>query len=228
MPVGGALHTQAGALKTTRGAVGLGENIVVIDDFEDTPILDDWTAVGSGDHAATTTSAQVWNGSQALESTGFDQTYLAVGGDRQYAKGEGTLYFHFRAGTGDSIAPWFRFGAADNNNSYYVVADSDSGVVAIAKETSGTTATLTENTTVTITGEDWHEAAITWDDGTLGGSNGDITYTLTNLDTATEVDTLSANDTTSALQTNVYPGLVTQGFATGEAQYTDYIVKAVA
>lgn len=197
----------------------------VIDDFEDTPILGDWTNVG-GDESATTNSRYIQSGSQAVLFSAFEDVYLANDSGRNYAKGEGDLFIYRNNASGATDQSWYRFGAQDNANSYFVDVDSNNSEFRIAKEVSGTTTELAANTSLTIPGDDMVEVKVTWDDGTLGGSDGDITARLRNVATDTVLDTLTTNDTESTLQDNVYVGLVAQGMT--DVVGVDWISKEVA
>ena len=221
----GVRQTEAGVVQTEAGVAQTElASRVEIDDFEDTPILGDWNNVDTGDSDATTASRYVQNGSQAVLFTGFEQVYLQNDSGRNYTKGEGTLYFYRNNASGGTDQSWYRFGAVDNNNSYFVDVDSNADELRIVKEVSGSTTTLASTTSLTIPGDDMVEIAVDWQDDGSGGS--DITVSLTNITTSSAIDTLSATDGESSLKDNVYVGVVPQGIS--DSLGIDWISKEVA
>ncbi|AUV81245.1 hypothetical protein C2R22_05870 [Salinigranum rubrum] len=198
---------------------------VTIDSFEDQDLAE-YTNVDGGDWTFVT--SPVRNGTFAAQIDGFNEIYSLPGDGlpAYYGRGNGTLRVSVRSdgNASPTAIPWFRFGAADNANSYYVRLDFSTGDVGLNKEVTGSTSTIA-NTSITVSDGEWYEYEIIWDDGTLGGSVGDLTLTVTRVSDATELTTLTSNDTDAALESNEGIGFVGQQFASGEAVTWDAITK---
>lgn len=89
----------------------------------------------------------------------------------------------------------FGFGVQTNDsNRYYVQINVDGGSTSIWED--GADDRIAVDFSTDYDANTHYSVEITWDDGTLGGSAGDLTVVVTDEDAGTEVTTISANDTT--------------------------------
>ena len=205
------------------GGGGGGPSATVIDSFEDQS-LSEYSGADQGDWSFAT--SPVYDGSYSLQTGGgsiLDDIYSTSGLANYYAKGDGTLKLYVRWNTVDGV-PFFRFCAADNNNSYFIRFDTQNSDISVERESSGSTTEL-DAAAVTWTAGVWYEVAITYDDGTLGGADGDISVTLTEDPdgSATQAATLSANDLEHDANSGI--GFLQQSYGSGNYTYFDYVHK---
>lgn len=129
--------------------------------------------------------------------------------DNYVAKGtvfQCKVRFGYDAG-GATIQSGILFGVQDGNNFYEIRAENGDNDFQLNVTDAGSTSALATDTNSPLS----HAAGdakvytieVTWDDGTLGGSDNDITCELLNADKSTTYSTISANDSTHATQTGV-------------------------
>jgi len=137
------------------------------------------------------------------------------------SKGE-VVHVYFRQDAlGDELE--VRFGLEDDDNHYLVQIGDD--FARLRKRVAGSLTTLEGEFGFGWPAGTWCRLEITWDDGTLGGVDGDISLDVysgaTGSNDGTLVGSLSANDTDGALQGNTGIGAYTGG-GTTSTFYLDY------
>jgi hypothetical protein len=113
------------------------------------------------------------------------------------------------------------FGAADENNHYRAWTNNvgSSGGLFIQKVDGGSVTDLATDFSVSYTAGQWFRIRVVWDDGTLGGSDNDLTATLFDTTDGSQVAEISANDATFA--TNDGVGLYWNQKTAGETFLAD-------
>lgn len=198
----------------------------VVDNFEDSG-LSEYTE-DTGDF--TVQNSTVYNGSQALQgdNTGGPAQIVSTSGLPAYfAKGEkADVYVRTTAvGTTDTLRGAFLFGASDSNNCYLIDPkfdlDNDFGLDVIS---SGTPTELDlDYVSNNYKPDTWYRIRVVWDDGTLGGSDNDITATIYESGDSTPLASVTANDSTHSSNDGI--GFEARTAATGENVFWDYVNK---
>lgn len=204
-----------------------------VDDFEDQD-LSEWTAelgVVSDWSYASETEVPVPSGTYALKTNpGNADCYLySNSGDGlpNYISKGSRFRVYFR--TQDATANhnyFFIFGHQDIDNRYSVEIRWGPQRVELEKHISGIASHIAPAVTgVSWESNQWYVLTVTWDNGTLGGVNGDITAVVNEYDVAsatigTEIASVTGNDTSPELQNNT--GVALYSYTpNGVAQYID-------
>lgn len=175
----------------------------LIDSFEDGDI-----AEYSGDTAdyAVTSEANVPPsavfGANVLEctTTASVTIYSTTGLSYYFPKGHiASAFVYLPSGSGDVTV---LFGVSSATSWYGFEVDLANGELALEVDD-----TPVDSVAVTVPADQWIECEITWDDGSLGGVDNDITCTAYDYSTSTgrgaSIGTVAANDSTHATDTGI-------------------------
>lgn len=179
-------------------------NVVILDGSSDTTTIDDFEDADiveySGDTGNFTVDSQlVETGSYALRTTtNWRQNIRSTSGLPNYPqKGQ---VFEWYTAVGSITGGWqrlyFQFGmqSTTGDNEYYVRHNIETNEIVILRSDAGSNATLNSAATgLSPSADTWIRNEITWDDGTLGGSDGDITYLIENTGTGNTASVTTNN-----------------------------------
>jgi hypothetical protein len=196
--VDGVVEAGNGIAQTT--TTGIGE---VIDSFADSDISEysgETSYFSVVDEANVTPDAI--DGSTLLESSATGRRIYSTSGlANYYAKGDGTLVLYYYVDGGpDNVEFRPQYGLADGDN-HYEIRVSDGGPFDILLFENGSFSSTVADTSnyPSLSADTWYRIELTWDDGTLGGSDNDHTVTLFEDATDTQLGgTPSGNDGTLA------------------------------
>ena len=118
------------------------------------------------------------------------------------------------SGSGDS---GIYFGLQDIDNTYFIQLRPYDDFLNLSVKDAGVTTELAQATDIGLARGNWYQVHFTWDDGSFGGTAGDITVTVED-ETGTQVASITANDTT---YTQGGVGLWAAA-GTGNAMYFDH------
>jgi hypothetical protein len=194
----GVRQTQTGAVLTSGGvAQTVVASKAVIDSFEDQD-LSEYT--GETADYSFSTSPTPQDGSYILSGDTNGRILSQSGLDNYFAKGNRARgYLHLDL----DIRAYFYFGVADGNSNYFTYIDSNNDQAVINKTTDANGVEGLAFTNVTPPTGDWIEVTVTWDDGTLGGADNDITVEYVDTTDGSTITTLSANDADHATATGI-------------------------
>lgn len=198
------------------GIINEAEGPPIIDDFEDGDISEYsvYNPPNTGDGMEvideSTVSFSAVNGSKMAlfdAGEGDNPFYYSHPGDglpNYFPKGkEVTLYFRKEVATRTDVS--FCFGVeegSDNtsgNNHYRATLQWDAFYGAVLENrNAGSTSAMVNNSNHDLNNGVWYEVVVRWDDGTLGGSDNDITMTVYEGIGGTEVMQLNANNSDHA------------------------------
>jgi len=143
------------------------------------------------------------DGSNVLEvadsgSVSYIYSLPGDGLDNYFSKGNTATFYMRQESTTDNRVS-FLFGVEDEQNSYWATLQWNRfyGAKIEVQDSSGST-TLANNSNHDLNASTWYELEVTWDDGTLGGSDNDITLNVSEGIDGPTVMTLSVNDSTHA------------------------------
>lgn len=213
---GGATETQTIELHiVSQTAAG------IIDSFEDGDISEYSGATADftvSDQANVTPNAI--DGSMLLESLSQGEINSTSGLANYFSKGEIAHVYCYGAGLVTNAKTSYTFwGSSDTALDGYSLQfrESAGANVRLLEWTSGTAGAL-DTANPTLADDTWYRFEITWDDGSLGGVDNDITVDIYD-DTETLIATVSGNDATHATNTGI-------GFRSAEAGwFWDYYHK---
>lgn len=182
---------------------------VTIDNFDD-GLDSGWS--GDTTEFATDTST-VWEGAgSATTSTAntLVDIYSTSGLPNYFPKGNVQSVFSLAQAIGAS-GPTYQvwFGLSDTQNYYLAELAYDTGDIRLVRVepdgSGGTAGTEIASATAAFspTSGTWYELRVTWDDGTLGGADNDITVDYRDAAADSSLATLSGNDSTHATNTGV-------------------------
>lgn len=194
----------------------------IVDDYEDQN-LDEYSFSAANSYAIETGSPISDTASLRRDGsadTGYEFAVSTSGLDNYVSKGstfQAKMRYPVDSSSSGASQGGLLFAGADTDNWYggrYDAVDDDLNVV--KHTSSGGQSTIATTNTVTggsYTAGDVVILEVVWDDGTLGGSDNDITVTLYNSDKTTEHGSASANDSAHATNT----GVGAQGYADADA-----------
>lgn len=195
-----------GLIQTTAsGLVGHGLTTTIVEDWEDsTEPSSEWSG-DTGQFSAQSTVVDA--GSQALElnSSVNDGTIYKIvstsGLPNYFPKGNIAEYF-VRSDVANDGTNRFRaypaFGASGTSTQYNVFCAFDnqpSGSLKLQVQDGGAPTQL-DGVSMAWSADTWYRIEITWDDGTLGGADNDITADVYQMGSSTIEASVSANDST--------------------------------
>lgn len=169
-----------------------------IDSFEDQSTSEYSGSTGEFDIVDPTTLGTSWSapdGTYVLRNQAgqaFSRIYSTSGSglNSYFSKGnEGKVAVRATATNGEATT---LFGLADFNDYYLATVDFDAGELRFEKRVSGTLSTIATDATGTPSADTTGTVTITWDDGTLGGADNDVT--LEYAEGGSTIATVSAND----------------------------------
>jgi hypothetical protein len=182
----------------------------IVDSFEDGDIdeytaasgaLSDWAVVDESN-----LSFSAWDGSKVLEITsdsGPSELISTSGLDNYFGKGAVAEAF-VRATFDDASEVGPLFGVADANNYYQVELKFSTDELSLDSVSSGSSSNLAYNGSLSALPDgSWVKIKLTWDDGTLGGSDNDITVDIIDPSDGSTYGSVSANNSDHASQTGV-------------------------
>jgi hypothetical protein len=182
---------------------GSGSSAQSIDSFEDQDLSEYSGDAGSFDiEAEGNVTPNAVDGTYLLESTGTSniQIISTSGLANYFPKGTIAKVYVYSTTNGDIAR--LRFAVQDSGSFYRVELRFNSGDFTLTKLDSFSATTLATDSQAYSTGQ-WYTVQITRDDGTLGGSDNDITAELLDGIDGTSVNTLSANDSTFATEDGI-------------------------
>lgn len=215
---GGSTETQTIELHIVSQTTG-----TIIDSFEDGDLAEYTGATGSftvADEANVTPSAI--NGTLLLESTGSAAEINSTAGLNNYfAKGEVAYVYVYGENLVTNVkASYTYWGSSSTELDGYGLNIRESGGANIRlMEWSSGASNIIDTANPTLTDNIWYRLEITWDDGTLGGADNDMTVDVYEHGTNTLIATVTGNNSVHAANTGI-------GFRSQEAGwYWDYYHK---
>ena len=199
-------------------------SVTVIDDFESGSLSADYTS-NTGEFSVTNAITPE-NGVYCLENpdTSFSRIEAVDGVDGvAFTKGE-TAKLYVRSSDGEDGVGRFLFGVQDSNSYYYAGVQFANERLFLARVDNGAVTQLDApySSSIFIDGGEWYEIEVVWDDGTLGGSDNDITFTLYDGAGGAVIAQATANDSTYSAENGV--GFVGTNQASATV-YFDYLHK---
>lgn len=177
----------------------------IIDSFEDGDIAE---YVNGTDNFQVVDEANVTpaaiDGTMLLEATSQGEINSTSGLDNYFSKGETAhVYVYGDTLATDSMLSYTFFGSSSTALDGYALSLTDwSGEnVRLIEYTDGSSNIL-DTANPSVSDATWYRLEITWDDGSLGGSDNDITVDVYD-DTDTNIATVSANDSTHATNSGI-------------------------
>lgn len=199
----------------------LGSDAVIVEDFEDSSPLGEYSGSTGG---WSIVNSPVYEGSNAAATSEDYKRIYDTDHANSPSQGE-TFSVRHRSdtgGNGNYHMLWVMFGVQSSNTYYQVRAGYDSVGLQLYRWDSGSSNWLAGNSTSVHSINEWNYFDVTWDDGTLGGSQGDIT--VDGYDSADNaVVSISANDTNYASGGIGYEANVDTN--NSGTLYTDYYIK---
>lgn len=180
------------------------DEVTIVDDFEDGN-LNEYSG-DTGDYVITTNNP--WNGTNRLElerdgSNVFSDIESTSGLNAYPSKGtKWTVFVLCTVDPSDNMFSRTLFGLIDNSNAFQVQVGWHNDTFGISSRGGGS---LSESTTASsaLSSNTWHRIEVTWDDGTLGGSDNDITAELFEEDSETALASVSGNESEYADETGI-------------------------
>ena len=180
-----------------------------VDNFDDQDLSEYSGQTGSYSFDTSTPYAGAASLQRTSTSGGYEQMASTSGLDNYISKGstfQAKVRSQVNAGSADTSQMAIGWGAADTGNYYQARWEADDDQFFLVRRESSVYNNLDTAGTVTggsYTAGDWLTIEVTWDDGTLGGSDNDMTAKLMSDDKNTTHVTLTANDSTFASNTGV-------------------------
>jgi len=164
-----------------------------------------------------------------LSSSGGTVTYMysnpGDGLDNYFAKGQEITVYVRQVDNLNRSDIRIAFGMTDSGDYYAADIQWDAFfALRVLKRENSSTVDLANNSAYDLKIDQWYEVVITWDDGTLGGSDNDITISIREGVGGNEVLSSTVNDSTFA---NV-SGIGFLGDRQNEVIYVDYEHLSIA
>lgn len=177
-----------------------------IDSFEDQDLSEYSGDTGSFNFSDIQTDFSISpvDGTYVLQSDQdgqFNEIVSTSGLENYFSKGDvAKCYIRFDQSSADQdYEAQIRFGASGVDDHYNVEFNAYNGDIILRKEVTGTTSGLSRLDNVGIDTGFWYEVKITWDDGTLGGSDNDITVEISDFSDGSSIGTIGpVNDSSHA------------------------------
>lgn len=196
----------------------------VIDDFEDQDLAG-WSGSTDEYSFAGSTTVPVPHGSWVLQADPgtFSSVISSTSGLPAYPSKGDRFRAYFRTPDATASISMFQgFGYVDLDNTYKAKLRWGADKLELISTTGGV-GTIIASTSVAWASNQWYALTVTWDDGTLGGADNDITIDVDEYDPATDGYThlteIGANDATHATNTGVFLSAYTPD---GITQYVDH------
>lgn len=179
----------------------------IIDDFERSTLdhyVGDTTGFEIRDESTVTPNAI--NGTRLLECIQTVEEINSTSGLANYfSKGETAIvYVYGETLVTNAESAFTFFGSSSTTLDGYAVDVRESGGANIRLlEWSSGSSNILDTSDPTLADATWYRLEITWDDGSLGGADNDITVNVYEHDTDTNIATVSANDATHATNTGI-------------------------
>jgi hypothetical protein len=157
-----------------------GSGVTIVDSFEDQDLAE-YTGASTSDSGKSIVTSPVLDGTYALELTSFESGMYSVPGDGLNAyPTKGDVFNLIQQTTGSVNGRWrLYFGLeTGTDETYEVEFDLDNSTFSLNSVVGGSRSTLVSATSVPYATGTWYAGRVTWDDGTLGGSDNDITVEL--------------------------------------------------
>lgn len=196
---------------------------VVVEDWEDDSPLSEWSG-STGD--VTIQTGTVHNGSNAAQfgdgATGFIEIdSLAGNGLGAYPQKGDIFKLYVRVTSATAGNNRIKYGAADTDNCYHIEVDYGNDRFRLLKDVSGSVDTVFGSVTgVGFSTDTWYEVELTWDDGSLGGTEDDMTVSLADMSSDTGLGSATGNDSDYASE----GGVIASAWVgnAGEDKFVDY------
>lgn len=193
------LNTGGYTLGTGGYSITPAAGVTVIDDFN-AQSLSNYTGETAGFGFNTT---DTYEGAAALSCTETDLNIInsTSGLPAYFAKGE-RIRFYAKQKTEKTIS-YFYFGLTDGSNNYRLELEFDQDDIDLVSEVAGSTSLISSSASVTYSLDKWYRVEVTWDDGTLGGADNDISIELIDPADDSVLQSTSTNNSDHASATGI-------------------------
>jgi len=214
----GVVQTAGGVAQTVPSSGGGGGGESILDSFEDQDL-----AEYSGDTGGfsikneSNLSFSARDGSYVLENPGDISNGIY---SSSITAAKGTTINGWVRGTADSLASYCFGVGTDTGDCYQARVDINNDDILLYDQGDGTI--LAADYSPGVSADTWYRIEVVWDDGSLGGSDNDITMRVFDDSGTQQGDTLSANDSTHANEDGI--GVIVNGGSSWTA-WLDYIYE---